>query len=408
MTDTKPILIIGAGVSGLALAQGLRNAGLPFKIFESDSSTGFRAQGYRIRINKAGGAALQACLTPELWQKFQDSCGQPPRDNARLDAITGEPHPMGFGPPKGPGGIPTGAQGMWESFTADRNVLRELLLEGLDDHVYFGHKLNSFDVSDTAVTAHFEGGVSVEGCLLIAADGAGSKVRRQYLPDHKILDTGVRCIYGKTTINSELVQSWSVAAKHGAFLIRDESGEDGSKFVIFGETIRFQDNHLRSQLPDDYVYWVLTGDQKFFLKADSELLHLTASEAVQHSRDLTRHWHEPFQALLKMQDSTKTAALRVSVASPDLEAWEPSSRITLIGDAIHLMPPTGGIGANTALQDSAALAAILKQDGVTLDAIKRYEVDMRARAIEAITQSLQGGKHMLGMKDWTEFKQVDA
>lgn len=56
-----PVLIIGAGVSGLTLAQGLRLRSIPFRIFEHrpDSLT---AQGHRFRLSKGAVVALKSVL----------------------------------------------------------------------------------------------------------------------------------------------------------------------------------------------------------------------------------------------------------------------------------------------------------------------------------------------------------
>ncbi len=59
------ILIIGAGLGGLALAQGLAKAGLDAAVFERDESPASRPQGYRISIRSLGMNALIALLTPE-------------------------------------------------------------------------------------------------------------------------------------------------------------------------------------------------------------------------------------------------------------------------------------------------------------------------------------------------------
>lgn len=49
----KPVLIIGAGISGLTLALGLRKAGIPYQIFERDSSLSARSAGWGLTIHWA-------------------------------------------------------------------------------------------------------------------------------------------------------------------------------------------------------------------------------------------------------------------------------------------------------------------------------------------------------------------
>src|SRR5215471_268478 len=56
------VIVIGAGTGGLALAHGLRSAGVGVRVFERDHNLTERAQGYRLTINVQGARALQSCL----------------------------------------------------------------------------------------------------------------------------------------------------------------------------------------------------------------------------------------------------------------------------------------------------------------------------------------------------------
>jgi 2-polyprenyl-6-methoxyphenol hydroxylase-like FAD-dependent oxidoreductase len=64
------ILIIGAGLGGLALAQGLVRSGFNVTVFERDQSPSSRAQGYRISIRSLGMQALSRLLTPEKMNRL--------------------------------------------------------------------------------------------------------------------------------------------------------------------------------------------------------------------------------------------------------------------------------------------------------------------------------------------------
>ena len=48
--STFKVLIIGAGLGGLCLAQSLRQANIDFEVFERDSSPWERPQGYRLHL----------------------------------------------------------------------------------------------------------------------------------------------------------------------------------------------------------------------------------------------------------------------------------------------------------------------------------------------------------------------
>jgi salicylate hydroxylase len=48
------VLIIGGGIGGLTLAQGLRKSGVSVAVYERDRTATDRLQGYRVHINPAG------------------------------------------------------------------------------------------------------------------------------------------------------------------------------------------------------------------------------------------------------------------------------------------------------------------------------------------------------------------
>ena len=48
---SKPVIIIGAGVAGLTLAQGCREAGIPFEIYEQLEVSSTRSQGWALSLH---------------------------------------------------------------------------------------------------------------------------------------------------------------------------------------------------------------------------------------------------------------------------------------------------------------------------------------------------------------------
>ncbi|MRT32630.1 hypothetical protein FGX01_01765, partial [Xylella fastidiosa subsp. multiplex] len=61
-------------------------AGIDFDVYERDARTDSRVQGYRLRIDATGQAALAHCLPPELNALFQQSCSAHNGPGALLDA----------------------------------------------------------------------------------------------------------------------------------------------------------------------------------------------------------------------------------------------------------------------------------------------------------------------------------
>src|SRR5262245_25433445 len=73
------VVIVGGGIGGLALAQGLRREGVSAAVYERDISLTSRLQGYRVHISPGGSRALHECLPPHLFDAFDRTCGKPAR-----------------------------------------------------------------------------------------------------------------------------------------------------------------------------------------------------------------------------------------------------------------------------------------------------------------------------------------
>lgn len=98
-----------------------------------------------------------------------------------------------------------------------------------------------------------------------------------------------------------------------------------------------------------------------------------------------------------MQDETYAASMRIISSTPDLSEWNPSPFVTLVGDAIHVMSPSGGVGAVTALKDAVALTKVLAEsDSISEASIETYETTMRSIAKAAIDRSFRGGAIIYG------------
>jgi 2-polyprenyl-6-methoxyphenol hydroxylase-like FAD-dependent oxidoreductase len=263
------------------------------------------------------------------------------------------------------------------SVVTDRRALGELLLTGLDDVVEFGRAaVAATDTGDGARLTLADGGTET-GDLVVAADGIDSVLRAGIAPDAEVIDTGLRGLSGRTTLDAALVAELPAALHAGQSPV---IGPDGLTMVI-GLC--------------DYVQWTVVGLPEAF-GVSVDLTGLTAAGRRELAADLTRDWSPVLHGLTERAapDAVDLIALR---AAPGVPEWS-TTRVTPLGDAVHATTAFGGSGGSVALRDADRLASGLGEvaagRGGLLDAVRAYEVEMRAYGAEAALRSLRGAERL--------------
>jgi 2-polyprenyl-6-methoxyphenol hydroxylase-like FAD-dependent oxidoreductase len=410
------VVIIGGGIGGLCLAQGLKVAGVSVSVYERNSSDTW-LEGYRIHINPVGSRALHACLSPVLWEAFIATAGQPPAGLGFFTEQFQEMVVIADAFLSNRIGNPIDA-----NYPVNRLALRHLLLTGLEDVVHFEKTFEHYErTREGKVMAYFADGTSVTGDVLVAADGANSRVRQQYLPQASRREIGAAAIGGKFPLTDQ-TRAWLPRQ----LTIRMNLVLPPDRDCLF--TAAFDRTHISAEAlnnvrerakatglnPDllveqtqDYILWA-------FIAHSSEYpvnMPSLDEERLLHVVDqMMQGWHPDLRRFVATSDPSSVSFTSFK-ASALINPWE-STNVTLLGDAIHNMPPVGGLGGNMALRDAWSLTRALTevQQGASalLPALQAYEAEMRAygygavRAALGYTQQAVTTKRMerLGSRTW--------
>ena len=346
------ITIIGAGLGGLVLARVLHVHGIAATVYEADATADARTQGGQLDIHEHDGQiALAAAGLTAQFRAIIHEGGEATRVlNPNGEALFDEPD-------DGTGGRPEVLRG----------DLRRILLDSLPaDTVQWGHKLTSVrPLGNGQHEIEFENGSTTVSDLLVGADGAWSRVR-------SLLSAAAPEYVGTVFIETYL---HDVDARHPA-TARAVGG--GALFALSpgkGLTVHREVGgilHTYVQL-DRSADWIDAID---FTDAAS------AKATVAAEFD---GWAPELTALIT--DGETALVPRRIFTLPNDHRWEHTPGVTLLGDAAHLMPPSGD-GANLAMFDGAELGRAIAAHRNNFDAaLPDFEEAMFARsaavAIEA-------------------------
>lgn len=396
---TLHVLIVGAGLGGLCLAQGLRKAGCSVALYEREESPD-TAQGYRIHINQAGSKALHACLPPSLWDAFVATAGQP---SAGLGFLTEQMRELMFIEQRRIEGKPADApfDPVTSEHPVSRVALRQVLLGGLGEEVHFGKELIRYDATADSVTGIFRDGTSARGDVLVAADGVGSRVRQHYLPHAQVVDTGIVAVGGRLRLDTAS-RTWlpeAFVSRLNNVLPPQGCGMFIAQYLRKPERRRIEDSAVGIELGlqnddlPDHVFWAFVAKRNTYA-LDEDPRRVDGPRLQRTVLTMIDGWHQDLVRLVTESDPSTVAAFRIQSSEP-IRRWK-TTRVVLLGDAIHAMTPLQGLGGNTAFRDAALLCRHLVQadrgQSELLRTLKAYENAMTSYGFEAVRLSRKIGQ----------------
>ena len=344
-----PVTIIGAGLGGLTLARVLHVHGIAATIYEGEASANARAQGGMLDIHENNGQlALQAAgLFEEFLQIIQPG-GQATRvldkdGNVLLDEQD-----------DGTGGRPE----------VPRGELRRILLASLPaGTVRWGQKVTAVSplLSQSGGGRYlltFADGSTVTTDLLVGADGAWSKVR-SLLSEAKPVYVGTSFIETYLYVSDTRHKASAEAVGGGALF----AVAPGKGILAHREPNGELHTYVELNKPKEWIDSIDFSDP-------ANALTCVAKEFDGWAPELT--------ALIT--DGETDPVPRPIHALPVEHRWDRVPGVKLLGDAAHLMIPSGE-GANLAMFDGAELGkAIAASPGDLEAALLAYEKELFPRS----------------------------
>ncbi|MDN8618401.1 flavin-dependent oxidoreductase [Variovorax ginsengisoli] len=374
--DTRPVLIAGGGIGGIALALTLHQIGVPCIVFEAVPEL----QPLGVGIN------LQPNAVRELYDlgfdgNLLDTIGI----QAREWALVGRNGNDIYAEPRG---LLAGYR--WPQYSVHRGQLQMLLyraaLERLGaDAIRLGHKVSGYRNDAAGVTAFVDTRdgrrLEVEGRLLVAADGLHSAVRAQMHPAQPPIQWGGAILWRGTTQGVPIRSGASFVGvgslRHRVVLYPISPPDPATGLATI--------NWIAEITVDNAKGWT-QGDWNRRVAVDDFIHHFEG-------------WNYDWLDVPAMLRGASEVFEYPMIDRDPVPSWVDGS-VALLGDAAHVMYPVGSNGASQAIVDARVLGAAMLAHGMTPAALQAYDDKLCADISALVLRNRGAGPFgILGLVD---------
>lgn len=355
------VVVAGGGIGGLTAALSLHAAGIT-DVAVLEAAPELRPLGVGVNVLPHAVRELTELGLAERLSGQGVATAALAYHNRHGQAVWSEPR-----------GVAAGYQ--WPQYSVHRGTLQMMLLDAVHERlgtesVHTGAAVTAFEDTPDGVRVKLADGRTVEGDVLIAADGIRSAVRAQLHPEE-----------GAPPWNGLVLWRGTTRVPAPAFL-------GGRTMIMAGDGV------------EKFVAYPLTDTPD----ADGTvLLNWIAERPLESAPRAPGDWNRPADPadILRYFGGWKFDWLDIPTVIGGAEAvfeypmvdrdplprWT-HGRVTLLGDAAHAMYPNGSNGASQAILDARVLARELATRPID-EALAAYEADRRPTTA-AIQQANRG------------------
>jgi 2-polyprenyl-6-methoxyphenol hydroxylase-like FAD-dependent oxidoreductase len=365
----RPVLVAGGGIGGLSVALTLHQIGVPCVVLESVRHLQPLGVGINLQPN-----AVRELYDLGIGPDQLDAIGVQTREFVLVGLNGKEVYVE-------PRGMRAGYS--WPQYSVHRGGLQMLLYDAVVERLGAGAVRTGMDVtgyrhggegSGVRALVEMRDGkrVEIEGALLIGADGLHSAVRAQMHPAQPPIQWGGAIMWRGVTPG--------VPIRTGASFVG--LGTHRHRVVFYpisrpdAVTGLAAINWIAEITVDNSGGWT-TGDWNRRVDVDS---------FIHHFEDWNYDWLD-VPAMLRGADAIFEYPM---IDRDPVPTWVDGS-VALLGDAAHVMYPTGSNGASQAIVDARVLGAAMLEHGVTAAALEAYNARLCAEISAVILRNRGAG-----------------